>query len=275
MDDWKKPGEGIKPKVRRKIKKLKYYYNKIVRRISIDSPPVFIVGCGHSGTTLLLSILGSHSRIYAIPYESEFALDYQTPRRKNFLIQTFEEQAIAHAKHRWIEKTPKHINYIETLIELCPDAKIILVIRDGRDVACSLQDRFGDLSVGIERWVSENRHGQNFWNHPNTYVFRYEQLIEDFEESITSVLDFIGEELEPDLRHYYKTPKKIFSDKIELPSNVAEGENHNQYRNWQINQPLFDSRGKWKRMTSEEKQLFKHLAGDMLVEYGYADDHNW
>ena len=37
----------------------------------IDSPPTFIVGCGHSGTWLLLAILGMHSRIQAIPFETE------------------------------------------------------------------------------------------------------------------------------------------------------------------------------------------------------------
>jgi hypothetical protein len=50
---------------------------------------------------------------------------------------------------------------------------------------------------------------------------------------------------------------------------------HRQYRNWQINQPLFDGRGKWKRMTSEEKRMVKEIAGHMLVECGYVGDNNW
>jgi hypothetical protein len=47
------------------------------------------------------------------------------------------------------------------------------------------------------------------------------------------------------------------------------------YRNWQMNQPLFDGRGKWHRLTEGEKQLIKNKAGQRLIKYGYAADLNW
>jgi hypothetical protein len=47
------------------------------------------------------------------------------------------------------------------------------------------------------------------------------------------------------------------------------------YRNWQINQPLFDGRNKWHRLTEEEKQLIKDRAGATLIKYGYTTDLNW
>jgi hypothetical protein len=48
-------------------------------------------------------------------------------------------------------------------------------------------------------------------------------------------------------------------------------------RNWQINQPLYDGRGRWlKEMTEKEKQHFKNsLAQDYLEQFGYATDCNW
>ncbi len=76
------------------------------------------------------------------------------------------------------------------------------------------------------------------------------------------------------LRNYHQSPRYFFTHRIEKPPN-AFGENHEAYRNWQINQPLFDGRGKWKNLTQEEKQLIKDRVGEMLIEYGYTTDLNW
>jgi hypothetical protein len=35
--------------------------------------------------------------------------------------------------------------------------KFVIAIREGRDVASSLAKRFGNLQVGIDRWVDENK----------------------------------------------------------------------------------------------------------------------
>ncbi|MCL1888154.1 MAG: sulfotransferase, partial [Kiritimatiellaeota bacterium] len=37
------------------------------------SDPVFVVGCGHSGTSLVMRVLGEHSAFCAVPYESRCA----------------------------------------------------------------------------------------------------------------------------------------------------------------------------------------------------------
>jgi hypothetical protein len=49
---------------------------------------------------------------------------------------------------------------------------------------------------------------------------------------------------------------------------------HNQYRSWQINQPVFDGRGSWKAMSDEELSFVTSIAGSMLVEFGYTDMDN-
>jgi hypothetical protein len=244
-----------------------------------DHPPIFIVGCGHSGTSLLLAVLGMHSNIYAVPNESGLAFcpssgEPAVTEQAKKMMRRFDEKTIEAKKLRWVEKTPSHIKCIPQLLELCPDARILLIIRDGRDVACSMQDRTGDLNEGILRWVTENRIGETFWNHPQVHHFKYEDLVANFQDTVTKVVRFVGEEFEQQLLNYHEKPRHFYANTVEKPAS-AFGENHEKYRNWQINQPLFDGRDKWKRLTEAEKQQIKAIAGDMLIEYGYAKDQAW
>jgi len=244
----------------------RYLVNHYIKGMNVSRPSVFIVGCGHSGTTLLRQILGAHSLIYDIPYESRLGLK-NNPKR---LIAYFDRLAICEKKTRWVEKTPRHIHCIPQLLELLPDAKILIILRDGRDVACSIKDRHGDIEEAITRWVEDNLAGEAYWQHPNVYVLKYESIIEDFEGTIATVLDFIGEEYEPAMHEYHRMNSPNQAERISKPPS-PNGKNHNRYRRWQISQPLFDGRGKWKGMTDEEKRIVQEHAGEMLARYGYAD----
>ena len=237
--------------------------------------PIFIVGCAHSGTSLLLNILGSHSRICAIPFESSFALKWPSlcEDSKNFFARC-DTFTLRMGKMRWVEKTPRHIFRLNEILRYFPDGKILLLLRDGRDVACSFEDRYGSLEAGINRWVEDNQAGRFFWKHPNVHVVRYEKLVAGFENTLRGVIDFIGETFEDSICRYHETPRYYFAPRIERPASEY-GEDHDFYRNWQMNQPLFDGRGKWLRLTEEEKQLIKDRAGETLIEYGYVADSNW
>src|SRR5262245_59984782 len=68
----------------------------------VDRPPIVIAGCGHSGTTLLLSILDAHSASHGIPYEAKLGKsEGEEFRRKTAL---FDKLTIAAGKARWVEK---------------------------------------------------------------------------------------------------------------------------------------------------------------------------
>ena len=248
--------------------KLRYRWNKLIKRTLLDKPPIFIVGCGHSGTSLTLAILGTHSRIHAIPHESSFLIEGDAGKARKQMLK-FDALTIAEGKQRWVEKTPKHIHRIGTILGLRPDAKILLIIRDGRDVACSIQDRTGSLEGGIRRWLDDNEAGRTFWHHPAVHVFRYEEMIEDFERKMRAIFEFLDEEYEPAVEDFSRTERRFYSTTIEKPAS-AFGKDHKQYRNWQINQALFDGRGRWKRLSEEELRVVNEIGKDLLLELGYG-----
>ena len=142
------------------------------------------------------------------------------------------------------------------------------MVRDGRDVACSVHARTGSLEKGIRRWLEDNLAGKEYWDNPNVYIVKYENLIGDFDFTVRDILNFLNEEYEEGMKDYYKIPRKWYSKKMTKPSTFF-GENHKQYRNWQINQPLFDGRGQWKKMSAEELSLVNDIAKEMLVEFDY------
>ena len=104
-------------------------------------------------------------------------------------------------------------------------------------------------------------------------MLRYESLITDFEKTMKEVLGFLGEEYEPGLKDFHKSPKFFYSEKIEKPPSES-GADHTQFRNWQINQAIFDSRGRWKDLSHEEKAYVQEIGSDLLRELGYVDSEN-
>ena len=98
-------------------------------------------------------------------------------------------------------------------------------------------------------------------------VLRYEDLIGNPQEMMTEVLEFVGEEFEPGVLEFYKTPRYYYSNEIKKP----EDEDHMMLRNWQINQPIFDGRGRYRELSSWDLMIVEEYLGEMLKEYGYGN----
>ena len=249
--------------------------------------PVFIVGCGHSGTTLLLAVLSQHPALHAIPYES--SLMTRSPGDTDWFVDQFNRQARRAGKTAWVEKTPSHVRHIGRLLRRFPQGRVIVVVRDGRDVACSIEARTGDFASGAQRWEDDNAAADEWADHDRVSFLKYEELIEDRESALRSLCDFLDlsfdERLLDDDRadftflgrfqDHQRFAREIRQSGTQGPVTPA-GAGHRRYRSWQASQPVFDGRGRWRSdLTDEHREIFKAVAGPRLVAYGYEADGDW
>ena len=99
------------------------------------------------------------------------------------------------------------------------------------------------------------------------YSLRYEDLLERPFEELSNLWKFLGvEEMDESLG------QKI---KVEMSSNPDE--EWQAKRNEGIASFLPKGHaGNWQRLfTARDKSIFKEIAGEMLVKWGYEQDNNW
>ena len=219
--------------------------------------PVFIVGCGHSGTSIMLAILGNHPAFHPIPKESGLFIKTDAAALK--MMAEWDEATAAAGKRRWIEKTPPNIFHIGRFLKMRPQARFVLMLRDGRDVVCSLKHRIGYRSFEdrLDRWIYDNMAGLPWWDHSQVKVVKYEDLIEDPADTLAGICAFLGEEYDAAMLDYHRHDRRWYSEDLRNPGQIVTHNDHNAFRNWQINQPLFDGRGKWREeMSEEDRKIF-------------------
>jgi protein-tyrosine sulfotransferase len=210
-----------------------------------SSPPIFVVGCHRSGTSLLRRILDSHPNI-ACPPESKFLLPLTDLIRDGasmrglssmgyerddvvrtvaaFASRFFEGYAAAAGKARWADKTPNYIERLSELWELFgPRAKLVIIVRNGLDVVYSLADggrhypaidshveeAGGDRRIGAAHfWRDQNQRIEAFrGEHPDAcHVLRYEELTIDPASVLRDMFRFLEEPWDPGVMDYQRFP---------------------------------------------------------------------
>jgi hypothetical protein len=114
----------------------------------------------------------------------------------------FRYFAAPHEKTRWCEKTPQHVQHLDSLHRIFPAAKFIHIIRDGRDCAASFQKRWKRTpELTVFRWqkvVSAGRaQGQRLGD--CYFELKYEDLTLNPEHWMRRLCDVIGVPFHPNV----------------------------------------------------------------------------
>lgn len=208
--------------------------------IAAPFAPTFIVGCPRSGTTLLAACIDRHSQFAVTPETHYFPLTYRhaTWARKGSAILAaaeengrladaemnlpslrerfltgpatharllqliLEDYAAARQKPRPAEKTPDHLRFVRLILRWYPNARVVCIQRDGRDVALSLTRMkwaSDDLTFNARRWCADTEMAMRFRKQfPDRFHWlRFEDLVRDPTTSLTAVMRFLGCEFEP------------------------------------------------------------------------------
>lgn len=237
--------------------------------IQIDNP-VFITGCGCSGTSLCIKLIGNHSSVYCIPFETNV---FRCGLDKNILFHIFKLFSyicIKHGKKLWCEKTPLHVHNINDIFETLPNAKVIIMTRHGMAVSSSLKYYYnGDFIAGVERWIKDNLGWMDNVYNDKCLIVKYEDMIRNSLTVFHKLCMYINVEFE-DLSNTQHNTRQI--DLHITPGNclISTDERIN-LRLWQINQNIYDKIDEsMAKMDDNEKLIFdnfvynNHTTNDIL-----------
>jgi hypothetical protein len=208
------------------------------------------------------------------------------------------------------DKSPQHTENLDEIYDIYPDARIIHIVRDGRDVAVSAmhhwwrlaRDRDGgvfdltpeelsirdDYAEDRERFLSEGRsifteerlaqlarrweYRTGKGSHDGRTLYgeryleiRYEDLLVDTPSVFGGILEFLGAGSEDRV-----IERCLRSSSFERASSRRQGEEDSA--------SFFRKgiAGDWRDVfTERDRELYKDLAGERLVEFGYEKSYDW
>ena len=200
---------------------------------------VFLVGCPRSGTTLLQSLLCAHPQVFSVPETHFYSLipsRSRVLRRLGFarrdaparfsallaslglppvtvrspfvrdylraLAAALDAATLRAGKTVWLEKTPRHLLFVDDIARALPGARFVHLVRHGPDVVASLYEVTRDypevwggprsLEACVERWVRDTAISRRYEDGAGHLTVRYETLTGDPAGSLRDLFAFVG-----------------------------------------------------------------------------------
>jgi hypothetical protein len=197
---------------------------------------------------------------------------------RDLILSLLDKYRAASGKPRSAEKSPNNIFYFEHLHVIFPDSPLVHVVRDGRDVVCSLltmdwiDSRTGapidytrDARKAAEYWASAVRAGRQAGAKIGAKRYReirYEDIVRQPEATLRSLFEFLGEPWDDAVLRFHENTSRSLAGE----SSAA-----------QVSKPLYaTASGRWAQdLKPADKAAVKAVAGDLLIELDYASDRNW
>lgn len=187
----------------------------------------FIVGCGHTGTTLLSAMLSIHKDIYCPMYETEIFFKKDSLKKIKELEKIAKDQNYKYL----LEKTPRHLYKIEKINGLLKNVKFLSCIRNGYDTIFSLNKRYNDLEKSINRYIDDNLFLISMIENNNIKLVKYEELTSTTEKTLKEVCKFLNIKYNKNMLNFHNY-KLIWKNKSQNSS----------LRTDQISKPVYISK---------------------------------
>jgi len=190
----------------------------------------------------------------------------------DFLRIVMQAMARHQGVERWADCTPEHLLYLPRIKRTIPEALIIHIIRDGRDVALSLEkqgwikpfawDRRKTLEVAALYWDWIVRKGRKDGRSLGSdYIeVRYEELVRDPRTVLPILGAFIGQDLD------YEKIERVAIGSVSKPNSSFLKE---------VKEGQFNPVQRWKTgLTADLLQRVEILLGPSLAQLGYAVENS-
>jgi Sulfotransferase family len=206
--------------------------------------PIILGGCPRSGTSLLRRMLDSHTRIHCGPEVKFFPDLYGDAARDRFLlhfmstartlieadellqvlgpafVELHDRAAQAAGKARWADKAPENVLFCGKWEELLGQQWLLVhVLRNPLDTIASIREaRFldvpTDLTAQIVHYRACTEAGFRFAaEHPERYrAVVYEQLVAEPEETVRTLMAWLGEQFESQQLAFNELPHQPGSE---------------------------------------------------------------
>lgn len=173
---------------------------------------------------------------------------------------------------RLLVKRPK-MDYLSHFFKMFPFENILLLIRDGRDVVDSTVRSWAKTNFpkACTRWNNGAKMILSFYRENNKqggiYYTKYEDIFQNPERFVKDACRCFN--LDED--------KYPFGEINSIPLKGSSFNKKNGRVSWEATDKgkNFKPIGRWKDWSSKEKEIFKSIAGQSLLEAGYCEDLNW
>jgi hypothetical protein len=122
-------------------------------------------------------------------------------------VRSLDENAVARGGRAWVEKTPSHLHYVESIERYVPEARFVHIVRSGLPAIASLfavthehPERWGgvrSLDICTERWRSDIRRSQARAGAANHFFVSYERLVESPAGQLSALVGSLGLRADP------------------------------------------------------------------------------
>ena len=264
---------------------------------TLNHQPTFIVCCPRSGSTWLRLLLDGHPDIACgnetflftdsagfgnilRAYRGELGFrglaryvseDELFVFLRDFSNRCFDAYLDRRKRTFLVEKSVDHALHLDTVARIYPDAKIIHLVRDGRDVACSLLDAAAHWQPS---WPHTIPAAARLWKHYNVAVadqcnklqptqylrIQYEGLLREPAAELRKAITFVGAEMPSDTTVSAIVNANRFS---------VLRDKHASWRGGRFFR--YGTSGEWvDRFSERDIHDFNEEAGDVLAALGYS-----